>query len=184
MPHAGMWFMATNWTLSSNDGFRPARSPWGAFPIKWANESTAQSFRYGNLIENDLDASTAAGRLAIATVSGSTVTSTSIVGVAAQPASSNVNTKLGYYPADPNIEFWGRTIRGVLDSSCVFNSYGIAYDSTLAIHIVDIGNAVSTSQRVVVTELVDGIGDSGGAVLFTFGHYNSTLQAFHGRGRS
>ena len=173
-----------NFTLSSADYMRPYRSPWGSFTTKLVAESTGQSFKYGAVIENDLDASTAAGRAAIATVSNSTVTSTTVLGIAAQPASSVVTTKIAYYPANPNMEFWGRTIRGVLDSSCVFKAYGIAYDSTLNIHLVDLGNAVSTSERVIVTELIDAIGDSGGAVAFKFGHYNSTLQAFHGQGRS
>jgi len=173
-----------NITLSSADYMRPYRSPWGAFTVKYVAESTGQSFKYGAVIENDLDASTAAGRAALATASNSTVTSTSIIGVAAQAASSVVNTKIGYYPANPNVEFWGRTIRGVLDSSCVFKAYGLAYDSTLNIHLVDLGNAQSTSERVVVTELIDAIGDSGGAVAFKFGHYNSTLQVFHGQARA
>lgn len=167
--------------LSSADYFRPARCPWGQPRVAFAYESTGQSYRYGALLEHDIDVSTAAGRLALATVSGSTVTSTSIVGVAAEPASSVVTTKRTYFPADAATEFWGRTIRGVLGSSCVFKAYGIAYDSTLQIHLVDLGNAQSTSERVIVTELVDNAGDSGGAVLFKFGSYNSTLLAFHGR---
>lgn len=173
-----------NFTLSSGDYIRPRSSPWGATEIRYVAESTAQSFKYGAVIENDLDASTAAGRAALTTLSNSTVTSTSIIGVAAQAASSVVNTKIGYYPANMNTQFWGRTIRGVLDSSCVFKAYGLAYDSTLQIHLVDLGNAVSTSERVIVTELVDAIGDSGGAVSFVFGHYNSTLLCIHGQGRA
>jgi hypothetical protein len=173
-----------NFTLSSGDYIRPRSAPWGATEIRTVAESTGQSFRYGALIENDLDASTAAGRAALATVSGSTVTSTTIIGIAAAPASSVVTTKIPYYPANPNTQFWGRTIRGVLDSSCVFKAYGLAYDSTLQIFLVDLGNAASTSERVIVTELIDAVGDSGGAVSFVFGHYNSTLMCFHGQGRS
>lgn len=181
--------MPTNFTLSSGDYFRPRSSPFGATETRNVLESTLQTFRYGAVIEDDLDASTSAGRAAIATLSASTVTSTSIIGVAAAPG-TNVNgvsaplQKMPYYPASPNTQFWGRTIRGLLDSSCVFKAYGLAYDSTLGIFLVDLGNSVSTSERVVVTELIDGVGDSGGAVSFVFGHYNSTLQCFHGQGRS
>lgn len=170
-----------NFTLSSGDYFRPYKSPWGSHPIAEAPESTGQSYRYGQVLENDIDVSTAAGRIAAATVANSTVTSTSIVGIAAEPASSVVNTKRIYYEANPNVEFWGRTIRGVLGSSCVYKAYGIAFDSTLGINLVDLGNAQSTSERVIVTKLIDEAGDSGGAVAFKFGTYNSTLLAFHGR---
>lgn len=172
-----------DFTLSSGDYFRPARSANGPARIVYAPESTGQSYRYGQVLENDLDVSTAAGRIAVATVSNSTVTSTAIVGVASEAASSVVLTKRGYYAADRGVEFWGRTIRGVLGSSCVHKAYGIAYDSALGINLVDLGNSASTSERVIVTELVDAAGDSGGAVLFKFGTYNSTLVAFHGQSK-
>lgn len=172
-----------DFTLSSGDYVRPYRSPWGSPQVRYAPESTGQSYRVGALLENDIDVSTAAGRLALATVSNSTVTSTSIVGIASEPASSVLNTKRGYFEANPNIEFVGRSIRGVLGSSCVFKAYGLAWDSTLNILLVDFGNAVSTSERVIVTELIDEVGDSGGRVAFKFGTYNSTLLAFHGQGK-
>lgn len=143
-------------------------------------ESTAQSFKVGEVLEAAAQGSTSAGRLARASTSDSTVTSTSIVGVAAEAASSVEGTKLIFYEANPNQEFWGRTRGGLTESSCLYQQYGLFRDSTKNVFLVDLGNAVSTSARVIVTELLDSTGSSGGAVAFRFGTYNSTLVILNG----
>lgn len=170
-----MWFLTVaDFTISSGDYIRPYRSPWGAFPIKRGLESSAQSYIYGDVLELDDAVGTSAHRLTRASTSGSTCTSLSIVGISAGPASSVMDASAPYYEANPSVEFWGRTKLGVLGSSCVGNSYGLARDSTKNVWLVDFGNKVDTSVRVIVTELVDAVGDSGGAVLFHFGSTNST----------
>lgn len=168
--------MATNFTISSGDYIRPYRSPWGSHPIKKAPEAAAQTYRFGAVLQN-----TSSGQVNIASTSGSTVTSTAIVGVAAEPASSVEGTARIFYEANPNVEFWGRTRGATLQSSNLFKPYGLWRDSSKDVFLVDLENAASTSERVIVTELIDSTGDSGGAVAFKFGTYNSTLQAFHGR---
>jgi hypothetical protein len=169
-----------DYTLSSGDYFRPYRCPWGQPEVAVGLESTAQTYRVGQVLESDQTNSTSLGKLRTALVSGSTVTSSAIVGIAAEPASSVNLGKRIYFPANPLQQFVGRTIRGVLGSTCLFKAYGLAYDSTLGINLVDFGNTASTSERVIVTELVDEIGDSGGRVAFKFGAYNSTVT-FYGQ---
>ena len=48
-------------------------------------------------------------------------------------------------------------------------SYGLFRDSSKNVTLIDLGNTQSTSLRVMVTELIDAVGDSGGAVIFKFG---------------
>lgn len=163
--------------ISSGDYLRPYRSPWGSFPIKSAIESTGASFILGDVIEFSTKVSTNYHRVERASTSGSTCISTSIVGVAAAAASSVQGTKIPYWEPNPNVEFWGRTRGGTLQSTCVNSCYGLFRDSSKNVWLVDFGNSVDTSVRVMVTELVDAVGDSGGAVLFKFGSTNSTLGA-------
>jgi len=171
-----------DFTISSGDYVRPYRSPWGSHPIRSLAESVSQTFRFGDVVERVADGSTNAGRMALASTSGSTVTSTMVLGVAAEPASSVAGTKRIYYTANPHVEFWARTRGGTLASSNVNKAYGLFRDSTKNVFLVDIANAASTSERVIVTELLDAEGDSGGAVAFSFGTYNSTLVVFRGFG--
>jgi hypothetical protein len=171
-----------DFTISSGDYVRPYRSPWGSHPVRSLPESVSQTYRYGDVLERVSDGSTNAGRLALASTSGSTVTSTAIVGVAAEGASSVTAAKRIFYVANPHVEFWGRTRGATLASSNVGKAYGLFRESTKNVFLVDLGNAASTSERVIVTELIDAEGDSGGAVAFAFGTYNSTLVVFRGFG--
>ena len=158
-----------NFVISSGDYIRPLRSPWGAPSPRYLPESTAQSYRVGAVVELDSQVSTSAGKVRTALVSASTVTSTSICGIASEPASSVHNTKVGFFDANPNIEFWARTRFGTIETTCVGEYFGLGFDSTKNVYLVDLGNAVSTSERVYITELLDAAGDSGGAVAFKFG---------------
>jgi hypothetical protein len=156
-----MWFMP-DITPSSGDYVRAYRSPWGAPFIQSAPESTSQTYKVGAVLQN-LD-----GRLQIASVSGSTVSSTSIVGIAAEPASSVAGTKRIFFSANPNQEFTARTRNGTLQSTTVFTQAGLVYDSTKEIFLVDLA-ANSTGLLVVITENIDSTGSSGGQVAFRFG---------------
>lgn len=132
-------------------------------------ESTTQSFLVGALLERDTKASTSIHRLRIAAVSASTVTSTAICGVAAEPASSVTDATRIFWPAASHIEFMARTRGSTITSTNVGQPYGLFFDSTKNVFGVDLANQVSTSQRVIITRLIDGIGDSGGYVAFKFG---------------
>lgn len=171
-----MWFTVADFVISSGDYIRPYRSPWGSHPIRFAPEAASQSYLYGDVLQN-----TSSGQVNRASTTGSTCNSTAIVGVASQPASSVEGTRREFYEANPNVEFWARTRGELTQSSCLFKAYGLFRDSSKNVWLVDLGNAQSTSERVIITELIDSTGSSGGAVAFKFGSYNSTLQAFHGR---
>jgi hypothetical protein len=165
-------------TISSGDYIRPYRCPWGQPEMRSGPESTAQTFKYGDVVELDLGVSTGANRIRQASTSGSTITSTAIVGVAAQPASSVVEQKVSYYSAAPANEFWARSRGGTLALATVGASFGLFRDSSKNVTLIDLGNTQSTSLRVIVTELVDAVGDSGGAVIFKFGCPNGSTNTF------
>ena len=170
--------MATNHVISSGDYIRPyTRS--GAQPeILGIGESTAQSFKYGDVLEQDSLVSTSFHRAAVAVRSNSTITSTSIIGVASAPASSVADQTIGFYSATPQNVFWARTINNTLQSTNVGGFYGLAKDTTNNVTLVDLGNAASTSLRVCITGLIDPIGDSGGAVTFKFGRPAGSTVTF------
>lgn len=167
-----------DYTISSGDYIKPYRCPWGQIEMRSAPESTAQTFVYGDVLELDKGTSSGANRVRRASTTGSTCNSTAIVGVAAQAASSNVTQTVSYYTASPSNEFEGRTRGGLLALSNVGAEFGLFRDSTKNVWLVDLGNTQSTSARVIVTELIDQVGDSGGMVAFKFGTHNSTNIIF------
>ena len=159
-----------DFVISSGDYMRIYRTQ-GAdgASMDFGPESTGQTFVRGSLLELDVDVSTSSHRLAEATVSASTVTSTSLIGVAAEAASSAVDRNRIYWRITPENEFMARTRGGTLAQTNVGVAYGLFYDSTKAVYGVDLANTQSTSLRVVVTGLIDAVGDSGGYVRFKFG---------------
>lgn len=164
-----------DYTISSGDYIRPYRSPWGSPPVRSLGEAASQVFVVGDVLQNT------DGTLLRASTTGSTGNSVLIVGVAAEAASSVTGTKRIYWDANPQIEFQGRTRGGLTQSSLVGVARGLFRDATKNVWLVDLGNAESTSERVIITECLDSTGSSGGAVAFRFGTYNSTLNAFSGR---
>ena len=157
-------------TVSSGDYIRPHRNPYGSPEVRYMPEAPGQSFRFGDVVQQSSAASTEINQLAVASTSGSTCLSTSIVGIAAGNASSVQYTKIPFYSANPNNEFWARTRGGTLAATNVGASFGLFRHATHTnVWLVDLGNTQSTSQRVLVTELIDAVGDSGGAVAFKFG---------------
>lgn len=170
-----------DYAISSGDYMRVYRTQGAdAGTLTFGPESTGQTFKRGALLELDVDVSTSSHRLAVATVSASTVTSTSLIGVAAEAASSNVDQTLIYHPITPQIEFMARTRGGTLAQTNVGSYYGIFYDSTKAVYGVDLANTQSTSIRLVVTGLIDAVGDSGGYVRFKFGRPVGSTVTFGG----
>ena len=163
-----------DYTISSGDYIRPYRSPGGSPPLRSAPEAASQVYLTGDVLQMT------DGTVERASTSGSTLTSITIAGVAAEPASSVTGTKRLYFTARPNTEFWARTRGGVTASSNVGAVYGMFRDSSKNVWLVDLGNATSTGGRVIVTECVDSTGSSGGAVAFAFGTYNSTVVPFVG----
>jgi hypothetical protein len=158
-----------DFTISSGDYIRPYRSPWGPLETRHLPESTGQSFKYGDVLEQDSRVSTSINCVARASTTGSTCNSTGIVGIAAANASSVQYTKVPFFSADRHNEFWARTRGGTLAATNIGAGFGLFRDATKNVWLVDLGNTQSTSIKVIVTQHLDEIGDSGGAVAFKFG---------------
>lgn len=168
-----------NWTISSGDYMRPYRTVGAdAGTMNFGPESTAQSFLVGSLLEMDSQVSSSAFRLRQALRSNSTVTSTALIGVAAEGASSVTDATRIYWPITPATEFMARTRGDLIQSTTVGMPYGVFFDSTKNVYGVDLANAQSTSLRVVVTGLIDAAGDSGGYVKFKFGRPAGSTVTF------
>lgn len=159
-----------DFVIQAGDFMRPYRTQGSdGGTMNYGPESTAQSFVRGALLELDSQVSSSNFRLRQALASASTVTSTSLIGVAAEGASSVTDATRIYWPINPQIEYMARTRGGLIQSTNVGQAFGLFFDSTKAVYGVDLANQVSTSIRVVVTGLIDSPGDSGGYVRFKFG---------------
>lgn len=167
----------TDFTLSSGNIMRPYRSPWGAFPTKgYALSSgiSSNAIVLGRIVGLDVNTDSNASQILPSSQTNGDVLSTAIVGVAAESPSlggSSTNTRgtvISVWEANPSVEFRANTFNGVLASSNVGKMKEIKWDSTLAIHLIDLGGSTAASVRCIVTGLIDAEGDSGGAVSFRF----------------
>lgn len=169
----------TDFVLSSGSQIAPHRSPYGGFPIKHLAISTGlttNAIYKGSLVCLDKTST-----LHASVQRSSAVGAPYIVGYAAEAASTHaVGTTIAVYEADPRVEFRGATKNGVLNSTYVGEQKTVAYDSTLNIHYVDLVDSTVANYRVIVTQLIDAVGDSGGYVAFrhmTQGLRNSSVQS-------
>ena len=171
-----------DFSLSSLSYCRPYRSPFGQHPIRTLPASTglssAGSISVGQVVALDArGVSTSFHKVyGIAASSFATVsTQGPIVGIAASSAVTH-NAAVSIWEANPMCEFKAVTKGAVLESSHVGSPRTLAWDSTLSIHYVDLGGSTAGDNRVIVTDLIDAIGDSGGFVGFRFmsGDYGST----------
>ena len=161
--------MATDFSLSSGSYARPHRSPWGAFPVRTMPISTGVSsaaIAVGRRVTLDWT-STQAGQ-----VKGATSENTFfLVGLAASPVSGSTATRgndISVYEANPLVEFKAVTKGATLDLAQVGLHKKLMRDSTLDIEYVDLSASTAADWRVVITGLIDGVGDSGGYVSFRF----------------
>lgn len=170
----------TDFVLSSGSIVAPHRSPYGGFPTREFGVSTGLSSNViyrGSLVCLDKTSTRQSY------VQRSTATSAPyIVGYAASapPSTSAAGTAVTVYEADPRVEFRAVTKNGVLDSTYVGEVKAIVFDSTLNINYVDLVDSTATNLRVIVTGLIDAVGDSGGYVTFrhmTQGLRNSSVQS-------
>lgn len=143
--------------LSSGHGPVPYRSPFGQTPMFGGLEVAASTFRAGNLLEQA--ATTNSHRVRIASSN-----STTLVGIAAAPASSVQDTVIPIWEANPAVEFKA-AVKETIASTLVGARRSWAYDSTLGIHYID-QNA--TGASVVITGLLTDLGTSNGFVTFRF----------------
>lgn len=164
-------------TLSSLSYVRPYRSPWGSFPVRRMPASTgmssAGSIKVGQVVALDYrGVSTSFHKVYGVTASSFAQVSTQgpVVGIAASSHASNLEhgNDVTVYDANPMCEFKAFTKGGALESSHVGSPRTLAWDSTLGIGYVDVAGSTAGDNRVIVTGLVDQIGDTGGAVTFKF----------------
>lgn len=166
----------TDFTLSSGSICRPYRSPWGAFPTRTFTVSTGVSsaaIPIGRQVTLDYtlaDPTTNAGYVKGST--GAHLATFYLVGIAAEAASGSTAvagvTAISVWEANPLVEFKAATREGTLQSSQVGLTKSLYWDSTLAIACVDLGASTAADNRVVITQLLDAVGDSGGYVAFRF----------------
>jgi hypothetical protein len=165
-----------DFTLSSGSITRPFRSPWGAFPTRsfaLSSGVSSNAIVLGRVVALDITTDTNASQIVASSQTAGVVMSTAIVGIAAEspglPGSTNTRgTEISVWECNPLIEFRAQTQGANLASSAVGKTKALVWDSTLTIHKVDLSNSTLANVRVVVTELIDNEGDSGGAVAFRF----------------
>lgn len=181
----------TDFTLSSGSIMRPWRSPWGAFPIRGMALSTGISsaiIRLGQVVGLDVNSTSFQNCIIPSSLSSAVVQSTAIVGVAAEgpgaagggPSSTNAQgTVIPVWDANPNVEFRIHTRKGLLNSTLVGQVRDLEWDSTLNIHLVNVGASALAVPlpRVIITGLIDASGDSGGAISVRFLTHDPTITS-------
>lgn len=160
------------------DFIRPYRTPWGGFPIISIGLSTgisSNAINVGMVVQLDPNTATNGNLIVPSSLTSNTVVSTGIVGIAAENSTAIGNnnaqfTKVPVWDCGPMVEFRARTRNGLLQSTLVgSNNHSILWDSTNKIHLINVGaSSATTPVNVVITELLDNVGDSGGAVAFKF----------------
>lgn len=187
----------TDIALSSGNIMRPIRSPWGSFPIRNIAVSTGVStniIRLGQLVGLDVNSTAFQNCVLPSSLSSACVVSTAIVGIAAESPGLNLSPPVGgtmtstspggtpvipVWEANPMVEFRVNSRKGLLNSTMVGQVKDLEWDSTLNIHLINAGASVLTvpMPRVVVTGLIDNVGDSGGAVSVRFLTHDPTLTS-------
>lgn len=162
-----------DFTLSSGSICRVHRVPWGADPVRSFGVSTGTSSNgviMGRRVT--LDYTLAGNTTNAAYIKGSTGPDhIYLAGIAAenQNASTSVaGTPCSVWECNPLVEFKAVTKGDVLASSAVGLTKKLMFDSTLNIEYVDLSASTAADHRVVITQLVDAPGDSGGYVAFRF----------------
>ena len=160
----------TDFTLSSGSICRPYRSPWGAFPTRgMRTESTSAAIALGQPVTLGTAGSTTYDCAIASTIANFF----NLIGIAAEAEASGgssavASATISVWEANPLVEFKAVTKGGVLASSLVGLRRQLAHDSTLNISYVELGASTATDWRVVVTQNLDAVGDSGGYVAFRF----------------
>jgi hypothetical protein len=151
-------------TAGAGDGLRELRNT----RILYFLEGAAQTFKVGAVVV------LTAGKL----VKAATAPVAAIVGIAAEAASGVTDRKIGVLVADEIGEFQGRVQdTGALALAQVGAQYGLVLDSVGGKDIFRVNVSDTTNKAVVVTELIDAVGDVNGRVGFKFMNAVRTPQA-------
>jgi hypothetical protein len=162
-----------DFTLSSGNTCQPYRSPWGGFPVREFGVSTGVSSAaivVGRPVTTDYTMADNTSNAHF--VKASTTDNTFyLAGIAAGNVSGSTaaaGTKLSVWECNPHVEFKAVTKGATLQSSVVGLTKTLHWDSSLAIAYVDLTASTAADHRVVITQLIDAQGDSGGFVAFRF----------------
>lgn len=168
----------TDFVLSPANYMRPWRSPWGAFPTRTCALSTgvsSQAITLGTVVSLDANSTVNQHQITASSQTSNTIVSTAVVGVSAEntgarSSTTTQGTLIPVWEANPQVEFRANTRAATLASTLVGTARDILWDSTLKIALINVGASCLGTQiaRVIVTGLIDNIGDSGGAVSFRF----------------
>lgn len=181
----------TDFALSSGNHCRPYFCPWGATPIRNMPISTGISSNrifVGAVVGLDVNTATNGHAIVPSSQTSNTIVSTAIVGIAAEDPSARSSTTtygtvIPVWDANPNVEFRAHTRNGLLQSSVLGQAKDLLWDSTLNILLVNVGASClgTPLPAVIVTKLIDAVGDSGGAVAFKFCAKSPTSSLSTGR---
>ena len=179
-----------DFTLNSGDHVRPYKSPWGAFPIRSMKLSTGIStavVRVGQLVGLDTGSTSFADCIIPIAQSSNSLNpgAATIVGFAAENSTANGSnnaqgTVIPVWDANPMIEFRARTRYGLLNSTLVGTTKELHRESTLNIDVISLraSSLATPANCVIITGLLDAVGDSGGAVSFKFIQSSGFLAFF------
>lgn len=135
-----------------------------ARPIRFSRlayyaEAAGQSFKVGALV------GLAAG---VATAAVTDPAAGTLVGLAAEAATGVTGNMIGVWVADQNTEFIANLQdTGALAAADVGAVYGLVVDAAKG-NILRVDKSDTTNTRVVITRLVDAVGDINGRVEFRF----------------
>ena len=151
-------------TVGAGDGFRELRQT----RIMYFLEGAAQTFKAGAVVVRT------DGKV----VKGATAAVDAILGIAAEAATGVTDRKIGVLVADENGEFQGRVQdTGVLALALVGAQFGLILDAVGGKDIFRVNIADTTNKAVIITELIDAVGDVNGRVAFKFINSVRTPQA-------
>jgi hypothetical protein len=127
--------------------------------LAYYGEAAGQSFKLGALV------GIAAG---VVSAGVSDPAAGTIVGLAAENATGVTGNQVGVWVADQNTEFIANVQdTGALAAADVGALYGVVVDAAKG-NILRVDKSDTTNTRVVVTRLVDAVGDVNGRVEFRF----------------
>ncbi len=166
-------------TLSSGNTCRPYWSVTGADIVRNMPISTGISSNrifIGAVVGLDVNTATNQHAIVPSSQTSNTIVSTVIVGIAAEDPSARSSTNtygtlIPVWDAAPGLmEFRANTRNGLLQSTLLGVAKDLLWDSTLNILLVNVGASCLTAPqpKVIITRLIDNVGDSGGAVAFKF----------------
>ena len=161
-------------TVSSQDFIKPVRlSTVGE--IRSYPEGASQTYRLGAILVKSTVSGYENYVVQADTTGAAYPTTGTVVGIAASAASGTTGTGQLTYVANDNQEFIGRIQDGSAIAATMQGlACGIVYDTTNTIWRVDTTNTSAAGQVVVITELVDPVGDVNGRVYFQFNRNKST----------